>query len=178
MTDTSHPVRSVAHEVVAAQGGDRDAFGRLYQHYQPMVHAVILAHADRADVDDLVHEVFARALVAIRSVRDPDAIGGWLCSMARNEARMRGRVVKRLAPLEDNTPAATPHPEVQLDADRALQAIRTLPEAYKEPLLLRLVYGMSGPEIAERMGMTHGALRVNLHRGMSLLRSTLGVELP
>ena len=55
-----------------------------------------------------------------------------------------------------------------------LAAIRRLPEAYRETLVLRLVEGMTGPEIAERTGLTPGSVRVNLHRGMQLLREALG----
>ena len=55
-----------------------------------------------------------------------------------------------------------------------LAVIRTLPEAYREPLILRLVEGMTGPEIATRTGLTHGSVRVNLYRGMQLLREKLG----
>ena len=51
-----------------------------------------------------------------------------------------------------------------------LAAVGELPEAYREPLILRFVEGMSGPEIAARTGLTHGSVRVNLHRGMQLLR--------
>lgn len=47
------------------------------------------------------------------------------------------------------------------------------PEAYRETLLLRLVEGLTGPEIAERTGLTAGSVRVNLHRGMALLRAAL-----
>lgn len=54
-----------------------------------------------------------------------------------------------------------------------LAAIRSLPEAYREPLILRLVEGMTGPEIAERTGLTPGSVRVNLHRGMRQLREKL-----
>ena len=54
-----------------------------------------------------------------------------------------------------------------------LQLIRHLPEAYRETLMLRLVEGMSGPEIAERTGMTPGSVRVNLHRGITMLRERL-----
>jgi RNA polymerase sigma-70 factor (ECF subfamily) len=54
-----------------------------------------------------------------------------------------------------------------------LAVIRELPETYRETLLLRLVEGMTGPEIAERTGLTHGSVRVNLHRGMQLLREKL-----
>ena len=53
-------------------------------------------------------------------------------------------------------------------------AIRRLPEAYRETLVLRLVEGMTGPEIAARAGLTPGSVRVNLHRGMLMLREALG----
>jgi RNA polymerase sigma-70 factor (ECF subfamily) len=49
-----------------------------------------------------------------------------------------------------------------------------LPETYRETLLLRLVEGMTGPEIAARTGLTSGSVRVNLHRGMQQLREKLG----
>ena len=63
--------------------------------------------------------------------------------------------------------------EDRLDAQRSLAAIRALPEAYRETLMLRLVEGMSGPEIAQRTGLSPGSVRVNLHRGMALLRTAL-----
>ena len=51
--------------------------------------------------------------------------------------------------------------------------IRSLPEAYRETLVLRLVEGMTGPEIAKRTGLTAASVRVNLHRGMKMLREQL-----
>ena len=61
------------------------------------------------------------------------------------------------------------------DALAVLAAIRTLPDAYRETLVLRLVEGMTGPEIATRTGLTPASVRVNLHRGMKQLRERLGV---
>jgi RNA polymerase sigma-70 factor (ECF subfamily) len=55
-----------------------------------------------------------------------------------------------------------------------LAAVRSLPETYREVLILRLVEGMSGPEIAARTGLTAGSVRVNLHRGMKLLKEKIG----
>jgi RNA polymerase sigma-70 factor (ECF subfamily) len=54
-----------------------------------------------------------------------------------------------------------------------LALVRSLPETYREPLILRLVEGMTGPEIAARTGLTPGSVRVNLHRGMQQLREKL-----
>ena len=59
------------------------------------------------------------------------------------------------------------------EAHAALEIIRQLPDAYRETLMLRLVEGMTGPEIADRTGLTAASVRVNLHRGMKLLRERL-----
>jgi len=50
-----------------------------------------------------------------------------------------------------------------------------LPEAYSETLTLRLIEGMSGQEIADRTGLKPESVRVNLHRGMEMLRQKLGI---
>ena len=57
-----------------------------------------------------------------------------------------------------------------------LEAVLSLSQAYRETLILRLVEGMTGPEIAARTGMTHGSVRVNLHRGMEQLRAKLSAS--
>ena len=59
------------------------------------------------------------------------------------------------------------------EAVTVLAVIRSLPEAYRETLILRLVEGMTGPEIAARTGLTAGSVRVNLCRGMQQLREKL-----
>ena len=55
-----------------------------------------------------------------------------------------------------------------------LDLIRRLPEAYRETLIMRLVEGMTGPEIARQTGLTPDSVRVNLCRGMKMLRESLG----
>lgn len=67
--------------------------------------------------------------------------------------------------------------EAVVDAERVLRAIATLPEAYRETLILRLVEGMGGPEIAALTGLSPDSVRVNLHRGMKLLRDALRIRL-
>jgi RNA polymerase sigma-70 factor (ECF subfamily) len=65
----------------------------------------------------------------------------------------------------------TQHFEIQARA--ALAAIRRLPPAYRDTLRMRLVDGLNGPEIAARTGLTAASVRVNLHRGLKLLRESL-----
>jgi RNA polymerase sigma-70 factor (ECF subfamily) len=90
--------------------------------------------------------------------------------MARNAAVDLYR--RSAAPIE--LPEALGSPErPSAEAAEALRFIRELPEAYRETLILRLVEGLTGPEIAARTGLGAGSVRVNLHRGMKLLREKL-----
>jgi RNA polymerase sigma-70 factor, ECF subfamily len=166
-------IDDIARLVEAARGGDRSAFGELYTRFARMVHGILLARAARSDVDDLVQDVFMIAMQRIATLRDSVSFGGWLAAIARNRATDHFR---RAAPTVEV--ALTDEVGARMDPDRtealaALAVIQTLPEAYRETLVLRLVEGMTGPEIAARTGLTPASVRVNLHRGMKQLRERL-----
>lgn len=173
MSTADSSAADVAILVRAARGGDRGAFGALYERYARFVHGLLIASAQREDVDDLVQDVFFRALRQLHTLRDPSAFGGWIATMARNEARMHHRSSRPTVELSDQLPAAAPAVGA-LGTEDVLRALRALPERYREPLTLRLVEQMSGEEIALRMGLTHGTVRVYLHHGIRLLREQLG----
>jgi RNA polymerase sigma-70 factor, ECF subfamily len=167
--------------VRAAQQGDRAAFGILYSRYARMVHGILLSRVSYADVDDLVQDVFLQALPRLASLREVSRFPGWLAAIARNRANDFHRRSKATDQLDDepaesaeNAPATPPRSHSCAEARVALEAILSLPETYRETLILRLVEGMTGPEIAARTGLTHGSVRVNLHRGMQQLREILG----
>ena len=164
--------------VLACQRGQRDAFGQLYQRYAPMVHGILLARVPRQEVDDLVHEVFLRALSRLQSLRDASRFGPWLAAITRNMANDYHRDSRTHSVQNEDTVAADEisapdHPSEKREAKEILETIRALPEAYRETLVLRLVEGMTGPEIAAKTGLAHGSVRVNLHRGMQQLRGKL-----
>jgi RNA polymerase sigma-70 factor (ECF subfamily) len=160
-------------QVGRAKGGDRAAFGRLFRRYAPMVHGVLLSRVRPGEADDLMQDVFVTALEKIGTLRDEGAFGGWLCTIARSRAVDFHRARRETSELPEDL--GKPDAE-RAEAERVLRVIRALPEAYQETLILRLVEGMSGPEIAEQVGLTPDSVRVNLHRGMKLLREKLGLE--
>jgi len=164
--------------VGAARDGDRGAFGRLYDLYARMVHGVLLARVPLAEVDDLVQEVFMMALRRLSTLRETGSFGAWLAAIACNLANDYHR---RAVPEDQLTDSASAEDigrgntrgDHQDLAAAILDVVRSLPAAYRETLILRLVEGMTGPEIAARTGMTQGSVRVNLHRGMQQLRARL-----
>jgi RNA polymerase sigma-70 factor, ECF subfamily len=157
--------------IEAAAQGDRGAFGELYVRYSRMVHGILLARVPPGEAEDLVQDVFMSAMRQLRGLRTAGAFRGWLAAIARNRAIDYFRSARERVPLEDNTADLR---ETRTDDGIAvLEAIRKLPEAYRETLILRLVEGMTGPEIAERTGLMPDSVRVNLCRGMKMLRELL-----
>jgi RNA polymerase sigma-70 factor (ECF subfamily) len=156
--------------VEAARRGDRAAFAALYAQFARTVHGILLSRVPRIDVEDLVQDVFLSAMERLSSLRDPAAFGGWLAAIARNRAVDFLRRAPRTAEFVEDRASTDGDPT---EALAILAVVRRLPEAYRETLTLRLVEGMTGPEIAARTGLTEGSVRVNLHRGMKQLRAQL-----
>jgi RNA polymerase sigma-70 factor (ECF subfamily) len=175
--DDLRPGRSAEIGLVrAASRGDPEAWARLYTDHARPVRALLLACAPREDVEDLHQDVFVAALRGLGRLRDPGAFGAWLLRIARHRAtdalRRRGRRRTRFAAIEapDVPVEDAPRAEVR----EALAALQQLPPAYRETLALRLIGGLDGPAIAERLGLTPGSVRVNLCRGFAKLRALLG----
>jgi RNA polymerase sigma-70 factor (ECF subfamily) len=178
---TAQPVSETCADdalVGAARDGDRRAFGLLYDRYARMVHGILLCRVPPREVDDLVQEVFLLALRKLDSLRDVSRFGAWLSTITRNRAndhyRRANRAEQPMEPAEEEKAQSRSNDHVvEQEAAMTLEVLRTLPETYRESLMFRLVEGMTGPEIAARMGLTHGSVRVNLHRGMQMLREKL-----
>ncbi|MHC4218979.1 MAG: RNA polymerase sigma factor [Planctomycetota bacterium] len=163
--------------VYAARKGNRAAFAQLHARYAPLVHGILLSRVPVQEANDLVQDVFLRALDRIGDLRDPDAFGPWLAAIARRFSvrfhRQRRGVNELPADLATDPSHDPSHGAVTGEARAALAAIRGLPDAYRETLILRLVEGLTGPQIAAHTGLAPGSVRVNLHRGMKLLRARL-----
>ncbi|CAN5334185.1 hypothetical protein BH20ACI2_BH20ACI2_17060 [soil metagenome] len=166
---------SVSAEVLLLEqacAGDEDAFSEIYRSYAPMIHGILLARVPYDDVKDLTQDVFLSAYKHLETIREPKALGGWLARIARNRAVQHYRASKPGDELPDDIRGRD---ERKTEASEVLAAIRGLPDAYSETLILRLVEGRTGNEIAARTGLTPESVRVNLHRGMEMLRSRLGI---
>lgn len=173
--DPLEPTESIAALVADARRGHDHAWDRLFRRFAPVVHGILLGSVPFTDAEDLTQHVFETALRHLPGLRDDHTFPGWLAKIARNAAMDFHRRPGPVTSIEFEDVPVAARQEDQVDAQRVLQIIRGLPEAYRETLLLRLVEGLSGPEIAVATGLTEGSVRVNLHRGMSLLREAMAL---
>ncbi len=167
---------SEAATVAAAQAGDRRAFGVLHERYHRMVHGILLSRVSHTDAEDLGQEVFLHVMQKLPSLREPGAFGTWLATICRNFSHNHHRRGRRTEEVTELNAGQTPPQEAARRQTESvvLEAIRRLPSTYCETLMLRLVEGMTGPEIAAQTGLAPASVRVNLCRGMKLLREELG----
>jgi RNA polymerase sigma-70 factor (ECF subfamily) len=126
---------------------------------------------DRFTAEDVVQETFARAWVAWRSLRDPQAVRSWLYTIVRREhARIFAR--KRLdIDCAQDVDALEDFRLADLSSELEMRdALHAVPLSYREPLLLQVIGGFSCEEIAKLMQLTPGAVTTRLSRARSALR--------
>jgi RNA polymerase sigma-70 factor, ECF subfamily len=177
--------------VHAAQNGDTQAFGRLYERYVDTVFRFIYFRlGDRTQAEDLTSETFVRALRRLQSLsnqgRDPVA---WFVTIARNllldhvkSARYRLEVTNDDL-LQPRSNEATDSPSAEsvvlgsLTNARLLEAVRALSAEQRECIVLRFLHGLSVAETAEVMGKNDGAIKAMQHRAIRRLHGQLKDEL-
>ncbi|MFT7618025.1 MAG: RNA polymerase sigma-70 factor (ECF subfamily) [Planctomycetota bacterium] len=158
------------------KAGEDSAWSELHGRYSPFVHGLILASGYSADdADELTQETFLRVFRKIHELKDGATFPAWLRAITKNLIVDRIRSGQRRPQtialgIEHTKPVTDANDEV---ANQVLACIRSLPTAYREPLILRLVEGLSGLEIAQLTGLTPESVRVNLYRGMAQLRELL-----
>ncbi len=173
--------------VRAAQGGDVDAFGRLYDRYVDLVFRYAYYRlGDRCLAEDVASETFLRALRNITTIsyqgRD---VGAWFVTITRNlvldhlkSGRHRYETV--IADFRDaDRPTDGPEPAVlsALENAELLRCIRQLGAEQQECIVLRFLQGLSVSETAELMGKSEGAIKALQHRAIRRLAALLPEDL-
>lgn len=127
---------------------------------------------NRSVADDLVQETMLRAWKSFDRLKNPKAVKGWLITILRRE---NARRFERFQPQESALPTEelaekkTGY-DTSTEAYVLRNALEKLPEDYREPLLLQVVYGYSQKEIAEQLGISVGGAGARLFRARQKLR--------
>jgi RNA polymerase sigma-70 factor (ECF subfamily) len=177
--------------VIKGRGGDRAAFEELVRQTARLVYArAYLEAGDAHRAEDLVQETYLIAWRSIRQVTDAAGFRPWLMSIlhsvvidaARRESRKKrsagGRRVdgEPMLRLASDSPSPDESAEASEQRERALSVLRSLPEEYRQVLMLRYLAGADYDSIARQLALSNGSLRGLLHRGMEMLRARLRVR--
>ena len=155
--------------------GSREAMDRLYAELAAPVYNYVLRLAgDPERANDALQTTFLNAWQSRASFRGQGA-RPWLFVIARHAAFRVGGGQPVLEPVDPVLAAATPAEEHQAAelADRLDEALARLPADTREAIVLSRVSGLSLDEIAELLGMSNGALRVRVSRGLNRLKEEL-----
>jgi RNA polymerase sigma-70 factor (ECF subfamily) len=172
----------VAELVQRAQDGDREAFGRLIEQFQPTVQAIALRRLGNAsEAMELTQEVFLHVLRRIHQLREPERFAGWLRQVAVRMAI--NRATRRLAPPTVETvvlESAYEQGDQPVDelitrerAERLWTALGRLKALDRETLLAFYIRGLSLVEMAEELSVPLGTIKRRLHTARKRLRGEL-----
>ena len=123
---------------------------------------------------DLVQETCLRAWKSLDSLSDDKSAKGWLFTILRREnARRFERKQLSMVDIDDYAVAGQYDSSAEMDSELLRRKILALPNDYKEPLLLQLVAGFSGEEIAIQLNLNKNTVLTRLFRAKILLKSSL-----
>jgi RNA polymerase sigma-70 factor, ECF subfamily len=152
-----------------ARRGDAEAFGQLYDHYNPAVYRFIYFRVSSSTLaEDLTSETFFRALRSVASFQwQGRDFGAWLMTIARNLIvdHYKASRTRLESPTDDFSAheGVTEGPEnavmARLTHDIVRSALSQLPTEQQECLVLRFLNGNSIAETARAMGRSEGAVK-------------------
>src|SRR5262245_4680885 len=159
-----------------ASQGDVDALSEVFDRTAPALLRLAVQICGReAEAEDLLQATFLVAIEKARSFDPARSLTAWLVGILQKQGKSQRRRLRRETPAADVSFAVDAEERVVAGEVReaVTKALLQLDEPYRRPLHLRLLDGLSTVEIAQHLGRTPGAVRVQLHRGLARIRRLL-----
>lgn len=170
----------LTHLVQQAQMGNEDAFGKLYDHFYPLVHRRVWHLVPPQDAEDVTQEVFIAIVKSLKSFRGDSKFTTWLSALTNyqvaNYYRRREHQVAKMTEnqdlLSDDLHLHDQDQDMRYQEDiiALRRGLANLPEHYREILLLRFVEGMQFDEIAVELDKTLDAAKSLFRRALQALQ--------
>lgn len=167
--------------ILAAQEGDKDAFGKIYEHFFDAIYKFVFFRVESDEVDDLVENIFIKSWVNLEKYEKRDvSFSAWLFRIAHNaiiDYRRAHRSIRSLdeireLPSHEDGPAK--ETERSLLTQKVRAAVEQLREPYRQVVSLKFLSGLSTSEVAEVMGEREGNIRLLQYRALKELKNKLG----
>lgn len=131
--------------------------------------------ADPATAEDILQDVFVKIQARLGSLEDPAKLQGWLYLIARNAIIDHYRARKETTEVPESLPAELPEDDMELEGLKASfrRMIYSLPEPYRDALVLTEFEGLTQKELAERLGISLSGAKSRVQRGREQLKEML-----
>lgn len=162
-----------------AKSGNQEAFGALYDHYLPGIYRFILLKvSNRAEAEDLAHEVFLSAWKNIPNYRDKGfPFSSWLYQIARNAVIDFYRTSKKIIQIEEAPEefirinfAGVETLNLDFEMNVLKKCLSLLKPEYQDVVIMRFIEEMPHGEVASALGKSEGAIRLAQHRAIKELK--------
>ena len=169
--------------VVLARGGDREAFGKLFEQFQPQIHAIALRRlGDFAEAQEVCQDVFVQAMLKLEQLRDPSCFPAWLRAITGRmviNRRTRRRPVYAAEPevMESHCVEARTPLNDALEQERATQVhagLNRLGDLDQETLEAFYMQGQSLREMSVAFDAPLGTIKRRLHTARKRLSDEVG----
>ena len=131
--------------------------------------------ADPATAEDILHDVFLKIQRRLGQLQDPAKLQGWLYLMARNAVIDHYRTLKETTEVPESLPAEPPAHDIEIEELKAAfrRMIHSLPEPYRDALVLTEFEGLTQKEMAVRLGISLSGAKSRVQRGREQLKQML-----
>lgn len=160
--------------VVSASNGDATAFATLFDRYHDMIRAFAYRLClTQSDAQDIAQETFIKAARSLASFRGGSSFRAWLYRIATNTGRdwLRGKM--RAEKLDAALANETPYEEAAEGNPAVAEALRALPENFREAIVLTFYEGMNHAEAARVLGCAETTVSWRVFRAKRKLRQLL-----
>jgi RNA polymerase sigma-70 factor (ECF subfamily) len=150
----------------------RGAWKELEQRLRPYLARRV---ASRADIDDLLQDIFVRMHRGLPTLRDDEGFGGWVYRIANSaivdKARQRARAPRLGAGVDFEVASAAGDDELQSDLGECVALfVSRLPSPYREAVTLTELQGLTQRDAAEMLGVSLSGLKSRVQRGRDKIR--------
>ena len=147
--------------------------------YQDVYRYAIWLCKNQPMAEDLVQETFLRAWRSLDSLQNDKAAKAWLFTILRREnARQYERYRPELVDIDGQSVAESSEnePDKRMDRELLHNAINRLDSDYREPLLLQVIGGFSGKEIADILDLNNNTVMTRLFRARNKLKQAFDLD--
>jgi RNA polymerase sigma-70 factor (ECF subfamily) len=131
--------------------------------------------ADPATAEDILQDVFVKIQKRLGSLRDPAKLEGWIYLIARNAIIDHYRTRKETVEVPETLAAVPDAQEGELEElkEAFRRMILSLPDGYREALVLTVFDGLTQQELADKLGISLSGAKSRVQRGRARLREML-----